>query len=118
LYVSPWCAAYAAYKLFIPELQGPFSWWQFAGRIVLTLTVGVLAAYAAHQGDTYKVIEGQNRRLALDLAAIGPFLAPLPQDKQDEFRIGVGGRTFGQNGSSQNGHGASPATLLDLAKSS
>ncbi len=108
----------AAYKLFIPELQGPFSWWQFAGRIIMTLTIGVLAAYAAHQGDTYKVMERQNRQRALELAAVGPFLAPLPQDKQDEFRLGLGGKTFGQNGAGENGHnGRSPATLLDLAKS-
>ncbi len=39
---------FAAYKLFIPQLQGAFSWEAFAGRLILSLTVGVLAAYAAN----------------------------------------------------------------------
>jgi len=109
---------FAAYKLFIPQVLGAFSWEAFVGRVILSLTVGVLAAYAAHQGDKYYQIERRNRQLALELAAIGPFLAPLPQEKQDEFRLGLGGKTFGQNGAAQEtGADKSPATVLDLAKS-
>jgi hypothetical protein len=109
---------YAAYKLFIPQVLGQFSWEAFAGRAILTLTVGVLAAYAARQGDKYHEMERQNRQRALDLAALGPFLAPLPEDKQNEFRLGVGAKTFGQNGSgSRRRTDRSPATVLDLADS-
>jgi len=108
----------AAYKLFIPQVLGQFSWEAFAGRVILTLTVGVLAAYAAHQADKYHEMERQNRQRALDLAAIGPFLAPLPQDKQNDFRLDIGGKTFGRNGSGERrSTDKSPATVLDLAKS-
>jgi hypothetical protein len=108
----------AAYKLFIPQVLGQFSWEAFAGRVILSLTVGVLAAYAAHQADKYHEMERQNRQRALELAAIGPFLAPLPPDKQNEFRLGIGGKTFGQNGSSDRRRtDRSPATVLDLVKS-
>jgi len=108
----------AAYKLFIPQVLGQFSWEAFAGRVILTLTVGVLAAYAARQGDKYHDIERQNRQRALDLAAIGPFLAPLPPDKQNEFRLDIGGKTFGRNGSGERRRtDKSPATVLDLVNS-
>jgi len=64
-------------------------------------------------------MERRNRQLALELAAIGPFLAPLPQEKQDEFRLNLGAKTFGQNGVAlAKGTDKSPATVLDLAKSS
>ncbi len=109
---------YAAYKLFIPQVLGQFSWEAFAGRVILTLTVGVLAAYAARQADKYHDVERQNRQRALELAALGPFLAPLPQEKQNEFRLGIGGKTFGQNGSGERRRtDKSPATVLDLVKS-
>ncbi|MEX2156018.1 MAG: hypothetical protein WD773_04170 [Gemmatimonadales bacterium] len=109
---------YAAAELFIPQLQGPFSWEGFAGRIIFSLTVAVLAAYAAYQADKYHQMEKQNRQRALELAAIGPFLAPLPKDQQDAFRLALGARTFGQNGIT-NGHPVerSPATVLDLVGS-
>ncbi len=108
----------AAYELFIPQSQ-VFSWEALPGRVLLLLTVGVLAAYAAFQADKYHRTEDRNRQLALELAAIGPFLAPLPPEKQIEFRLGLGVKTFGQNGGShppENGD-RSPATVLDLAKS-
>jgi uncharacterized membrane-anchored protein YhcB (DUF1043 family) len=42
-----------AYKAFIPVVQGGFTWSGFAGKALLTLTVGVLAAYAANQADRF-----------------------------------------------------------------
>jgi predicted nucleic acid-binding Zn-ribbon protein len=111
---------YAAAKLFIfQQLQAPFSVESFIGRIIFSLTVAVLAAYAAFQADKYRLMENQNRQHALELAAIGPFLAPLPKDQQDTFRLSIGTKTFGQNGGTTNGHSPdkSPATVLDLVRS-
>ena len=61
-------------------------------------------------------MEKQNRQHALELAAIGPFLAPLPKDQQDAFRLSIGTKTFGQTGGATNGDAPdkSPATVLDL----
>ncbi len=106
---------YVAAKAFIPLVQGSFSWEGFAGRVFVSLTVGVLAAYAAAQADKYIQVERQNRKLALELEAIGPFLAPLPLDKQEEFRLEMGNRSFGRD---EIGLGRkndkSPASLVDL----
>jgi len=100
---------------FLPAIGGTFSWGSFAGRVFISLTFGVLAAYAASQADKYQKVERQNRRLALELEAIGPFIAPLPTEKQEEFRMTIGDRSFGHgDGPSGGGDAKSPANLIDI----
>lgn len=104
-----------AYRAFLPIVEGGFSWSSFAGRVFVSLTVGALAAYAASQADKYQKIERRNRKLALELEAIGPYIAPLPQDKQEEFRLTIGDRSFGHNDEGMAGlNEKSPATVVDL----
>lgn len=98
---------------FLPALGGEFSWRSFAGRVFISLTFGVLAAYAASQADKYQKVERQNRRLALELEAIGPFIAPLPLAKQEEFRLNLGDRSFG-HGDGGMVDAKSPATFIDV----
>jgi hypothetical protein len=61
----------------------------------LQAQIAALAAYAAAQADKQMSIETKNRRLELELAAIGPYLAPLPEPDQHAFRLALGNRTFG-----------------------
>jgi hypothetical protein len=75
-----------AYHAFLPTIQGDFRWGSFATRVFLTITVGVLAAYAVSQADRFFHMEKHNRKLALELAAIDPFIALLPQDEQFKFQ--------------------------------
>lgn len=104
-----------AFVAFLPLTQGTFSWQSFAGRVVLSLAVGVLAAYAAAQGDRYLEIERRNRKLALELEAIGPYLAPLPVDKQEAFRLQLGDRVFGREEVGVGRKAAkSPASVMDI----
>lgn len=104
-----------AYKAFLPLVQGAFTWEGFAGRVFVSLTVGVLAAYAAAQADKYLEVERRNRKLALELEAIGPYLAPLPVEKQEQFRLQIGDRSFGRD---ETGLGSraekSPASVVDV----
>lgn len=105
-----------AYKAFLPVVQGTFSWENLAARVFLCITVGVLAAYAAFQADRFFEIERRNRKLALELEAIGPYLAPLPQELQDKFRIDIGDRSFGRDEPGVGRRGdKSPATVFDMA---
>jgi hypothetical protein len=100
---------------FLPAIGNGFSWGTFAGRVFVSFTFGVLAAYAASQADKYQKIERHSRKLALELEAIGPFIAPLPTTKQEEFRMTVGERSFGHGeGAMGIGDSRSPATLVDL----
>jgi len=100
---------------FLPAIGGTFSWGSFAGRVFISLTFGVLAAYAASQADKYQKVERQNRRLALELEAIGPFIAPLPTEKQEDFRMKIGEKSFGHGDGDHGGiETKSPATLVDV----
>jgi len=103
-----------AYFTFLPSIQGGFTWEGFAGRVFFTLTIGVLAAYAASQADKFMSIERRSRTLALELEALGPYVAPLPPEKQQEFRPTIGDRTFGRDDFSGAHDGRSPATTIDL----
>jgi hypothetical protein len=105
--------------IFLPQVAGTFTWESFAGRVFITFTVGVLAAYAGSQADKYQKTERYSRNLALELQAIGPYIAPLPQEKQDEFRLKIGDRTFGREGGMHhNTDEKSPTSVADvIAKS-
>jgi hypothetical protein len=104
-----------AYFTFMPVAEGTFTWAGFAGRVFFSVTIGVLAAYAASQADKFMEVERRNRKLALELEALGPFLAPLPEGLQQDFRLKVGDRSFGQEEAGLSGKSdKSPATAIDV----
>lgn len=63
-------------------------------------------------------MERTNRKLALELTAIDPFIALLPLEEQQKFKLEVGKRTFAQEETSTIKHDKSPATTLDVLVSS
>ena len=104
---------------FLPVIKGAFSWSSFAGRVFVSISVGVLAAYAITQADRYQQVERRSRKLALELEALGPFVASLAADKQDEFRYKVGERSFGTSADLIDGHSVdSPKSVVDVAMKS
>jgi hypothetical protein len=107
-----------AFYAFLPAMKGGFSWEGFAMRAFLTVTVGVLAAYAANQADRFFQMEKYNRKLALELAAIDPFIALLPEEEQHKFKLEIGRRSFAQEDTPSAKHEKSPATTLDVLLSS
>lgn len=81
-----------------PEPTSDAAFYQgLATRIFLSLTFGVFAAYAARQASHFLEMERKNRKMALELEALGPYIAPLDKAQQDEFRLKVGDRSFGVN---------------------
>lgn len=104
-----------AYVAFLPVIEKGFNWPSFAGRVFVALTVGALAAYAGTQADKYLKIERYNRRMALELEALGPFIAPLSDKEQTDFRIKVGERSFGQGERTHSDLDAkSPTNVADI----
>jgi hypothetical protein len=102
----------------LEDASGHFNWGGFAGRVLLLGSLGVIAAYAGNQADKLFIEEKRNRKLALELEAIGPYLAPLPTDEQNKFRIQIGDRSFGRE--DDTGHKPrrkSPVSVVDLLKS-
>jgi hypothetical protein len=107
-----------AYFAFLPAMKGGFTWEGFAMRAFLTVTVGVLAAYAATQADRFFQMEKYNRKLALELAAIDPYIALLPEEQKNKFKIEIGQRSFGQDEAPVLKTEKSPATTLDVVAGS
>jgi hypothetical protein len=101
----------------LEDSKGQFNWGGFAGRVLLLGSLGVIAAYGGSQADKLFDVEKRNRKLALELEAIGPYLAPLPEEEQNKFRVQIGDRSFGRDDVAILGVKKSPATLLDLLKS-
>jgi hypothetical protein len=91
-----------------------FTLWEVVSRLAVTITVGVLAGYAGSQAARYQDVERRNRRLALELEAIGPYVAPLPVEKQEEFRLKIGDRSFGRGDLPTSGKGPTDALSLAL----
>jgi hypothetical protein len=104
------------FKVFLPAILGEFRWEGVVARLFLTITIGVLAAYSVSQADRFFQMEKYNRKLALELAAIDPFMAFLPQDEKDKFKLEMARKTFAQE--DPVAAAKSPATTLDLVSNS
>lgn len=89
-----------------------------ATRIFLALTFGIFAGYAGRQASHFMEVERKNRKLALELEALGPFIEPLGLEERSKFRIQVGERSFGvPENSSDKSRGDDPVSAIDLFKS-
>jgi hypothetical protein len=91
-----------------------------ATRVFLSIAIGVFAAYAASQAEKASVVERKNRKLALELEAVGPYIAPLPEDMQNKFRADLGERSFGVPEVDPKRHAEparSPTSALDVLQS-
>jgi len=67
----------------------------FATRVFLSITFGIFAAYAGRQASLFFEMEQKNRKFALELEALGPFIEPLDKPDRDKFRVQIGDRSFG-----------------------
>lgn len=67
----------------------------FLTRVFLSLTFGIFAAYAGRKASRFFDMEQRNRKLALELEALGPFIEPLDKADRDKFRVQIGDRSFG-----------------------
>ena len=110
--------AWMAFKTLgmLEDAAGHFSWPGFAGRVVFLASLGVLAAYSGVQADKLFTEEKRNRKMALELEAIGPYLAPLPVEEQNKFRLEIGRRSFGKELEAVL-HRKSPTSIVDAINS-
>jgi hypothetical protein len=104
------------FRVFLPAILGELKWEGVVARLFLTITIGVLAAYSVSQADRFFQMEKYNRKLALELAAIDPFIAFLPQDEKDKFKLEMARKTFAQEDPVT--VSKSPATTLDVVSNS
>jgi hypothetical protein len=81
---------------FIETVGRTFDWGTFGGRAFVAITFGIVAAYGARQADKHEQVERRSRRLELELAALDPFLEPLPEADRIGIKKIMADRLFGQ----------------------
>lgn len=69
---------------------------QFANRLFVTVTLAVLAGYAAVQADRHRRAEISNRQMELELASFDPFLASLSDEERNSLKRDLADRVFGR----------------------
>lgn len=91
---------------------GGFDWSGFAARAFVAASFGVLASYGGVEAARYQRQERENRRKALELAALRPYVAELPKEHQDAFVIKIGEKMFGNSEPIYDTDAPSPTNLL------
>ena len=72
-------------------------WDAFGARLLLLLAVGALAGYAARQSSEHRAAQREAQHVALQLAALGPYLDNLTSpDERDRLLGEIAMRLFGQ----------------------
>jgi uncharacterized protein YeaO (DUF488 family) len=91
------------------------NWLDLGRRLLFTVTVGALATYAASQTNRYQLAERKNRKLELELRALGPFLEPVAPEEREKFRLKIAEVFFGKD-EPAHPERPSPATALHASK--
>lgn len=71
-----------------------FSITSFIAKLGVILTFGALAGYSSKQAEKHHSVERRNRKVELELASIGPFLAELPKEDRNRVKSIVADRLF------------------------
>jgi len=84
----------AAVFEFLPALRNGWNWGVIAGRLFVTIAVALLAGYAGTEARENQKVMRENRQREMDLAAVGPYLASLPEEIRQQFRLKLAERIF------------------------
>lgn len=79
---------------FIHTLEPQVRWSVFGARMFVAAAFALAAAYAGRQADRHRSLEQRNRRWQLVLASVNPYLADLPEEKQQLVKEHVAERIF------------------------
>lgn len=69
-------------------------WQQSLFRISLTFLLSVPAAYLARESAKHREQQYQHLQTSLDLKALSPFVASLPDDEQHKIKIAIASKIF------------------------
>ena len=77
--------------------KGHVGWEGGLIRLVFASLIASIALYTSRESARHRTTADRSRRTELELASLGPFLASLPKDKQDEIREKLTDRYFGNS---------------------
>jgi predicted nucleic acid-binding Zn-ribbon protein len=102
---------------FLNVVSGGFLIGLFVAKSFAAISFGVLAGYSARQADRHQSNERYHRRMELELSAIGPYLAALPEETQIEIRRELAQKMFGGDATAEIGNLKDQAgTTVDLLR--
>lgn len=99
--------------LFGPVGVAP-DWNLIAAKALVSAPFAVLAAYALTESAKHRRRESKNRKMALELASIDPYLALMPEDDQREVKKLLVERWFAQPDLVPEGDDVSKKNLLEI----
>jgi hypothetical protein len=90
------------------QSNGSTDWEAVVSKVLIVAVIGGIAAYAVRQSSEHRRSQRSNEHVALQLAAIKPYVSDLDPTKRDEILAEIARRLFGQPMSEVN------ETALDL----
>lgn len=91
-----------------------FSWQKSTFRIVLAFMLSVPAAYLARESAKHREQQYSHQQTSLDLKAIAPYIASLPEDEQHKIKIEIAGRLFASRDFSKVGADPYPVNAHEI----
>lgn len=79
---------------FLPALTSGWNWGIGGARLMVTIIATLFASYTGAQAKIARDTMRKNRRREMDLAALGPYLASLPEAEQHDMRTRIADRYF------------------------
>lgn len=79
----------------IESTSATFEWDRFLSKISLVFLLGVPATYLARESAKHREQQYHHLQTSLDMKAISPFLASLPDEKQHKLKAAIATRIFG-----------------------
>lgn len=71
-----------------------FEWKSSIFRVVLAVMLSIPAAYLARESTKHRAQQYEHQQISLDLKAITPYIASLPEEEQHKIKIEIANRLF------------------------
>lgn len=91
-----------------------FEWDRFLSKISLVFLLGVPAAYLARESAKHREQQYQHLQTSLDMKAISPFLASMPDVEQHKLKAIIAKRIFGGRDFSKVGNDPYPINTHEI----
>jgi hypothetical protein len=98
------------------SLNSPLDWKQSILKVFTAIALSVPAAYLARESAKHRNQEHINRRISLDLRAITPYIATLPNEEQNKIKSEVASKIFGIQENGNTPPDNYPINIQELAK--
>ena len=99
---------------FWETIQQEFQWQKSLFRVVLAFLLSAPAAYLARESAKHRAQQYLHLQTSLDLKAISPYLASLPEDVQHRIKGEVAAKLFGSRDFSHVGADSYPVNIQEL----